>query len=83
MHTSVHRFSALLLGTDSFVASPNQLPSPTIDCLEKVVLQADVHRTRSDVEECRSPQWQEQLSVVLQTFCLNRSVSYKQGMNEV
>lgn len=45
--------------------------------------QADLGRTRSDLESFRSTARRRQLQHMLQQFCLTHHVDYKQGMNEV
>lgn len=47
------------------------------------MLEADIRRTRANIEEYRSPEYQAALKNILQSFCLGRAVQYKQGMNEI
>ena len=47
------------------------------------MLEADIRRTRANIEEYRSEEYQSALKTILQNFCLNRNVQYKQGMNEI
>jgi hypothetical protein len=54
-----------------------------IPCEEQQVLDADVLRTRADIEIFRTKEWRQVLCDVLQNFCLSHDVPYKQGMNEV
>lgn len=56
---------------------------PDRNCEEQHVLEADVHRTRADVEAFTSSEMRGLLKLILQKFCLSHSVQYKQGMNEV
>lgn len=60
-----------------------ELDKIDIPCEEQQVLDADVHRTRSDVKEFTSQAWRQVLRDILQNFCLSHDVQYKQGMNEV
>ena len=53
------------------------------DCKEQQVLDADVPRTRSDIEEFRSTLWRSSLHSILYKFCISHNIQYKQGMNEV
>jgi len=53
------------------------------DCKEQQVLDADVPRTRSDIEEFRSTSWRSSLHRILHKFCISHNIQYKQGMNEV
>jgi hypothetical protein len=54
-----------------------------IPCEEQNVLEADVSRTRGDVDEFRSSEWRCVIRDLLQNFCLSHDVQYKQGLNEV
>ena len=56
---------------------------PQSVCKELHVLQADVIRTRGDIDDFRSEQWKECLSNLLQHFCTSHDIQYKQGMNEI
>eukprot|EP01039_Chlorochromonas_danica_P008734 gene8733-9624_t len=56
---------------------------PQESCAEQHVLEADVHRTRADVVEFRSPDWRRNIQNILQKLCVDHGIQYKQGMNEV
>jgi hypothetical protein len=53
---------------------------PTISveesCMEQQVLEADVGRTRSEINEFRTPLWRESLQEALRSFCLEHRVQY-------
>ena len=59
------------------------LSSPKEICLEQHVLEADVKRTRGNMDEFRRIEWRKSVFDVLQFFCLKYNIQYKQGMNEV
>ena len=63
--------------------SINQQQHQCQDCKEQQVLDADVPRTRSDIEEFRSTLWRSSLHSILYKFCISHNIQYKQGMNEV
>jgi hypothetical protein len=63
--------------------SINQQQHQYQDCKEQQVLDADVPRTRSDIEEFRSTLWRSSLHSILYKFCISHNIQYKQGMNEV
>lgn len=52
-------------------------------CREQQVLEADVPRTRGDMEEFRTSEYRKVLFDILHSFCLKHDIQYKQGMNEV
>jgi hypothetical protein len=53
-------------------------------CQEQHVLEADVVRTRGEIEEfVVIPSYRQALTDILHTFCIEHDVQYKQGMNEV
>lgn len=56
---------------------------PIEPCDEQHVLEADVRRTRAELEEFRSTSYRHTITSILQSFCLKHSIQYKQGMNEV
>eukprot|EP01038_Epipyxis_sp_PR26KG_P010762 gene10762-14453_t len=76
-------WSLLLLGNIGYVESNEQINLPEKSCNEQHVLEADVKRTRADVEEFRSTAWRNAVLTILQSFCLTHNIQYKQGMNEV
>lgn len=78
----VRIWSLLLLG-DVDIRDSECAPSPQQACMEQQVLEADVRRTRGDVEVFRSKGHQEVLVGILQGFCVKHDVEYKQGMNEI
>jgi hypothetical protein len=57
--------------------------TPSQPCDEQHVLEADVIRTRGDIEEFRTSEYRQTVTNILQSFCLRHSIQYKQGMNEV
>lgn len=63
--------------------SDDSVGTPESTCDEQHVLEADVRRTRADMEEFRESSWRKALQDILQHFCLMHDVSYKQGLNEV
>jgi hypothetical protein len=75
----------LLLGTQ-FTKNgydDQNVSTPTTSCEEQHVLEADVHRTRADIEDFRSFAWRKAIGNILQHFCLTHNCQYKQGMNEI
>jgi hypothetical protein len=76
-------WTLLLLGSSNHVDLKKEIVHPIETCLEQQVLDADVHRTRADVEEFRSTSWRQEIKSILQSFCLKYNIQYKQGMNEV
>lgn len=75
----------LLLGSDpeDMEQSLLEIEMPSKDCGEQHVLEADVHRTRAELPRMRTPEMREAIHVILQKFCVDHDVQYKQGMNEV
>lgn len=75
----------LLLGSDyeDTEQSSLEIEMPTKECGEQHVLEADVHRTRAELPNMRTPEMRETIQIVLQKFCVDHDVQYKQGMNEV
>ena len=80
--TRTRIWTLLLLGNNYEVSDMN-LVAPTMPCDEQHVLEADVHRTRANMEEFRSTSWRYSVTIILQSFCLKHNIQYKQGMNEV
>lgn len=76
-------WTLLLLGSSNHLDLNKEIVHPNDACLEQQVLEADVHRTRADVEEFRSTSWRHEIKSILQSFCLKYNIQYKQGMNEV
>lgn len=76
-------WTLLLLGNTSSIDLDKDVTMPEVDCEEQQVLDADVPRTRSDVEEFRTSSWRLSLKTILQKFCVSHGIQYKQGMNEV
>lgn len=74
-------WSLLLLKSN--VISTASLPLPQESCIEQHVLEADVRRTRATIAEFLSKEYQDALTHILQTFCLQYKIQYKQGMNEI
>jgi hypothetical protein len=78
-------WATLLLGSDyqqfNFKKDITQENLP--DCAEQHVLVADVHRTRAENEYFRLESTRELVQKLLQKFCVDHSIQYKQGMNEV
>lgn len=56
---------------------------PIEPCGEQHVLEADVPRTRAENELFRQSDVRNYIRIILQTFCLDHCIQYKQGMNEV
>lgn len=56
---------------------------PVEPCGEQHVLEADVPRTRAESEMFRQPGVRRYIRIILQSFCLDHCIQYKQGMNEV
>ena len=79
----VKTWTLLLLGSTTSTDLNKDIELPETECEEQQVLDADVPRTRSDVEEFRTTAWRTSVRNILQKFCLAHSVQYKQGMNEV
>lgn len=78
-------WSLLLLGEcqRENAMSDDVYNSPASPCREQQVLEADVPRTRGDIEEFRSKLWRKNMTDILQSFCIKHNVQYKQGMNEI
>lgn len=76
-------WTLLLLGNTASVNLDRNIDDPEEECDEQQVLDADVPRTRSDIEEFRSAAWRTSVKNILQKFCITHGVQYKQGMNEV
>lgn len=76
-------WTLLLLGSASANDLNKDIGATEKDCDEQQVLDADVHRTRADVEDFRTTAWRLAVRNILKKFCLSHSVQYKQGMNEV
>mmetsp|Transcript_32702 Transcript_32702/g.55135 ORF Transcript_32702/g.55135 Transcript_32702/m.55135 type:complete len:833 (-) Transcript_32702:84-2582(-) len=82
-------WSLLLLGSTQTVhklmdnSSGANIDVPSEMCRQGQVLDADVHRTRADVEEFRSTAWRQSVRAILLKFCIEHCVQYKQGMNEI
>lgn len=77
-------WSIFLLGNE-FKESDYQIElyEPSETCGEQHVLEADVHRTRAEIETLRTPETRKLIKIILQKFCLDHEIQYKQGMNEV
>lgn len=75
-------WTLLLLGINNNVSNVD-IQLPLKPCDEQHVLEADVRRTRADMEEFRSTAYRHCITTILQSFCLKHSIQYKQGMNEV
>lgn len=81
-------WSILLIGkadvSSSSSGSDTNDPSAIIGetrppCQEQQVLEADVRRTRADIEEFRTAQYRKFITEILQGFCLKHDIQYKQG----
>jgi len=78
------RVWSLLLGLDEEADSEEEeLETPEAACEEQHVLEADVKRTRAEIEQFRSATWRKALKDILQTFSLMQNTPYRQGMNEL
>jgi hypothetical protein len=76
----------LLLGNSSSSIVSKDAPvgnSGQSQCLEQNVLEADVRRTRSEIEIFRSLMWRDKLKEMMLDFCVTTQTQYKQGMNEI
>jgi hypothetical protein len=78
----VRIWSLLLLG-DVAIRDSERAPQADGPCMEQQVLDADVRRTRGDMQTFRSADYQALLLAILQGFCCKHNVQYKQGMNEL
>jgi hypothetical protein len=78
----VRVWTLLLMGPEAGVRH-DVLPMPTEPAGEQHVLEADVRRTRSEVEQFRSDRYRTATQHLLQLFCVRHRLLYKQGMNEV
>lgn len=81
-------WSILLLGVPYDTISEDSIVNPfdgskKEPCQEQHVLEADVSRTRADLEDFRSTLVRQMITSVLQDFCNKYSIEYKQGMNEI
>ncbi len=77
-------WALLLLGTDLKVVEEEVwLPNENMTCSEQQVLDADLKRTRAEIDGFRTSEWQLLLSSIMKNFCIDHGVDYKQGMNEV
>lgn len=76
-------WSILVLGSSKQDDFDQDVIGPTVSCGEQQVLDADVHRTRAELEQFRSPTWRHTVKVILQKLCVDHDIQYKQGMNEV
>jgi len=79
-------WSTLLLGTTTNIPESTfntPIEEPLDPCAEQHVLEADVHRTRAEVEAFRSTSHRQLVKTILQKFCVDHKIQYKQGMNEV
>ena len=75
-------WSILLLG-EVYENNENVPYDNSITCVESHVLEADVKRTRSDMDDFRSAAYKKCINDILQHFCISNNVQYKQGMNEL
>ena len=75
----------LLLGTSDTSIVEGDVFNPNEDqsCMEQQVLDADLKRTRAELENFRTEIWQNRLRCTMQHFCVTHGVQYKQGMNEI
>ena len=77
----VHVYQALLLGeikTDEY-----KVIRPGPACREQHVLENDVPRTRADMAEFQQEPFRDCLQNIIQSFCFENDIEYKQGLNEV
>lgn len=75
-------WSVLLLGSQASNLSES-FSFPSRECAEQHVLEADVPRTRAEVVALKSPDMRNAIHAILQKFCVDHDIQYKQGMNEV
>ena len=85
MSTRLKVWSLLLLGTNYNTTNnnTNNLILPESECIEQHVLEADIKRTRADIDIFCTTLHRNNIQIILQTFCIKHSIQYKQGMNEV
>lgn len=76
-------WSLLLLGASVVVSDEKYIKTPSYACEEQHVLEADVRRTRSDIDIFKTAAWRACLTNIMQTFCIVHKIQYKQGMNEI
>jgi hypothetical protein len=75
-------WSVLLLGSSEctdIIEFPETMP----ECAEQHVLEADVPRTRAEIPLLKTPEVRQSIQLILQKFCVDHNIQYKQGMNEV
>jgi hypothetical protein len=76
-------WTLFLLGHGHMVEVATNWVAPSEQCKEQHVLDADIHRTRADIERFRTTSTRKAIGTILQHFCIINSIQYKQGMNEV
>lgn len=77
-------WSVLLLGADTIEECKKIDVIDSVEkCEEQQVLEADVHRTRAEIDLMRTDEMRQTIRVILKKFCLDHEIQYKQGMNEV
>ena len=69
----VRIWTLLLLGDVNITDNESIVPAD-IPCMEQHVLEADVRRTRGDIESFRSKDWLLVVTQVLQKFCVKHGV---------
>eukprot|EP01041_Mallomonas_annulata_P002101 gene2101-4106_t len=68
-------WTLLLLGETNFDENL-ELQDQVEPCEEQHVLEADVKRTRADMEVFRSTSWRQAVMKILQVFCISHKVQY-------
>ena len=78
----IRLWTLLLLGSN-YKLSEHVFHRSITYCDEYNVLQADIRRTRQEVDQFSSDLYCNVLTDLLNTFCFEHGVKYKQGMNEI
>lgn len=78
----VRVWTLLLLGPQ-YSTKGRVLQRTKLLCDEHAVLLADIKRTRQDMPSFRTSEYSNALCEILNCFCVEHSIQYKQGMNEV
>lgn len=82
-HRRLELWSLFLLGNVELLGVEKNIEPPDSDCCEQQVLEADIHRTRTDCDSFRLESFRAVVKNLLQRFCIANNIPYKQGMNEV
>ena len=71
------------LGISRFEKFPDNIDEVELNQSNQKVIRYDCERTRSSLEEFRSPEIRKAMEAMLTFFCSSRRLKYKQGMNEI